>query len=197
MIFSLLSAYGAFWLFVILMVGTPGPANMLVMSAGAQYGFRAMLPFQAGLVSGKILLNIGVSFGLATFLAHYQNAHFFLALISASYMGYLALRGWNTVPDQDDDRPIMGFRAGLFVHPLNPKAWVMTSLAYSQFAVNFEGVFVQYALVPLSFAVAQIIFHSLWCLAGAILGKRLHHSQKLNRSLILLTLAVVIWALLQ
>lgn len=194
---TVLSIYGAFWFFVILMVSTPGPANMLVMSAGAQHGFRAMIPFQAGLVSGKILLNVAVSFGLASLLANNQNAYFMLALISASYMGYLALRGWNRKPVNEANKAIMGFRAGLFVHPLSPKAWVMSSLAYSQFASNFEGAFATYALVPLSFAVAQIVFHSLWCWAGAILGKQMNESQILNRGLILLTLAVVIWALFQ
>ena len=194
---SLLSVYGAFWLFVILMVSTPGPANLLAMASGAQHGFSAMIPFQAGLVSGKFLLNIGISFGLATLLANNQQAYFILALISASYMGYLALRGWNKQPSTAAKKAILGFRAGLFVHPLNPKAWVMSSLAYSQFASGFEGAFAKYALVPLSFAVVQIIFHSLWCFAGAVLGQKMNESQTLNRALILLTLAVVIWALFQ
>ena len=194
---SLLSIYGAFWLFVIFMVSTPGPANMLLMAAGAQNGFRAMFPFQAGLVCGKIILNIAIGLGLMTLLAHNETAYFVLALISAAYMAYLALRGWHNSPAQEAGQAIMGFRAGLFVHPLSPKAWVMSSLAYSQFAINFDDGFASYVIVPLSFAVAQIIFHSLWCWSGAVLGKKIHNSQTLNRGLILLTLAVVIWALFQ
>ena len=194
---SLLSIYGAFWLFVIFMVSTPGPANMLLMAAGAQNGFRPMIPFQAGLVCGKIILNIAIGLGLMTLLANNETAYFMLALISAAYMAYLALRGWNKQPAQESGQAIMGFRAGLFVHPLSPKAWVMSSLAYSQFAINFEGGFASYVIVPLSFAIVQIIFHSLWCWSGALLGKKVHDSQRLNRGLILLTLAVVIWALFQ
>ena len=36
----MLDSYGALWLFIVLMVSTPGPANLLIMTAGAQQGFE-------------------------------------------------------------------------------------------------------------------------------------------------------------
>ena len=50
------------------MVGTPGPANLLIMSAGAQYGFRDCLPFGLGLIAGKLMLNLAMAIGLGTLL---------------------------------------------------------------------------------------------------------------------------------
>lgn len=35
------------WGFIVVMVATPGPANLLLMSAGAQQGFLRTLPFIA------------------------------------------------------------------------------------------------------------------------------------------------------
>ena len=39
------------WAFIILMVGTPGPANLLAMSAGSQFGFYKCLKIRLKVVS--------------------------------------------------------------------------------------------------------------------------------------------------
>ena len=52
------------WGFIVVMVATPGPANLLLMSAGAQQGFLRTLPFIGGLVVGKLLLNLALALGL-------------------------------------------------------------------------------------------------------------------------------------
>ncbi len=55
--------YFPLWGFIILMVSTPGPANLLLMSAGAQRGFQRTLPFLSGLVMGKLALNVAMALG--------------------------------------------------------------------------------------------------------------------------------------
>ena len=50
------------WAFIILMVGTPGPANLLAMSVGARYGFLKCVSFNIGLTLGKVFLNFGHGF---------------------------------------------------------------------------------------------------------------------------------------
>ena len=59
-------AFFSLLVFVLLMVGTPGPANMLAMIGGARLGLRECLGFIAGLTVGKIGVNVlfGVGFGL-------------------------------------------------------------------------------------------------------------------------------------
>lgn len=184
------------WAFIALMVGTPGPANLLVMSAGAQVGLRASLPFVLGLIGGKLLLNLAMVFGLGALLARYPMLGSIFAWVSAGYMSWLALRGWYAQLSSEQAPTALGMRQGLLVHPLNPKAWVMTTLAFSQFGTDLDDVFQRYALIPLSFAMAQLVFHSAWCAAGAMLRTTLGSSMVLNRSLILLTIATVVWALL-
>ena len=39
-----MDAYLALWAFIVAMVATPGPANMLLMTAGAQQGYVRTLP---------------------------------------------------------------------------------------------------------------------------------------------------------
>ena len=50
----------------------------------------------------------------------------------------------------------------------------MASLAYTQFIANLDTDFEKYALAPLSFLIAQLIFHGVWCWAAAML--KTHYS---------------------
>jgi threonine/homoserine/homoserine lactone efflux protein len=72
----------------------------------------------------------------------------------------------------------------------------MVLLAFSEFLPPTPSMFEQYLLIPLSFAVAQLVFHSLWCLAGVLLQRAVGASALLNRSLSVLTVGVVVWAVL-
>ena len=49
-------AAASFLVFAASQVGTPGPANMALLATGARYGFRAALPFVAGVALGKQLV---------------------------------------------------------------------------------------------------------------------------------------------
>ena len=51
------------FMFVVVMVGTPGPANMVLMTAGASFGFSRAIPFLCGVTCGKLLLNLMMDFG--------------------------------------------------------------------------------------------------------------------------------------
>ena len=137
------------------MVGTPGPANLLVMSAGAQHGYRTCLPFMFGLIGGKLLLNIAMVLGLLSLIGIYPVLAQLFTYASAIYMTWLALQGWDVGPSVDSAAARPSFRQGLWVHPLNPKAWVMSTLAFSQFGAGYEEPWQRYVVIPLSFAVAQ------------------------------------------
>ena len=61
------------WAFIILMVGTPGPANLLAMSVGARYGFLKCVSFNIGLTLGKVFLNLAMGFGLGVLLVNFTT----------------------------------------------------------------------------------------------------------------------------
>lgn len=176
------------------MVGTPGPANILLMSAGTQLGFVRLIPFLIGLITGKLLLNISISFGLATALIFSPVFMHLLATVSAIYMISLAVRGWNPRLGNDSTERVFGYFAGLILHPISPKTWMMATLAFTQFSVNFDTNFDRYFLVPISFLIAQCVFHTLWCTAGVILKKKFSESVLLSRFFIILTISIVLWA---
>jgi len=182
------------------MVGTPGPANLIVMLAGVRQGLRHCIGFIFGLIVGKIALNLVIGFGFGVVLAEAQVWQMLLSYVSAGYMIWLALKSWpasdakikNAEPAADHFR----FRNGLFVHPLNPKAWVMCILAWGKFAPSLGDFSVQLLVVILTFAICQLCLHSLWCWLGTIIGKSLRNNVWLTRAIIISTVVIVLIAVL-
>mgnify|MGYP001445694622 FL=1 len=82
--------------FMILMVGTPGPANLLLALGGIQVGFKQCIGFIIGLICGKMALNIFIGFGFNTILINSPILHETFKYLSAAYMFWLAIRSWNT-----------------------------------------------------------------------------------------------------
>jgi len=191
---NLIKDFFPLWIFIILMVSTPGPANLLIMSSGTQNGFIKSIPFTLGVISGKILLNISLSLGLGIILFEYNIISNILSYICLTYMVWLALKGWNNHKNLDGDNKVMKYKDGILVHPLSPKAWAMCLIAYSEFTANFQGFFQMFLLIPISFLIAQLIFHNAWCFAGSILKKTIGTNSILNRTLIISTILIVVWA---
>ena len=193
-------AFFALLAFVVFMVGTPGPANLILMLAGFRQGLRQSVGFILGLIVGKIVLNLVIGFGFGIALAEAPVWQMLLSYVSAGYMIWLALKSWpasdakteNAEPAEDHFR----FRNGLFVHPLNPKAWVMCILAWGKFAPALGDFSVQLLVVILTFAICQLCLHSLWCWLGTIMGKSLRNNVLLTRAMIISTVIIVLIAVL-
>ncbi|MGA1022451.1 MAG: LysE family translocator [Candidatus Puniceispirillaceae bacterium] len=195
-----MTAYLALLGFIAFMVGTPGPANLVAMLAGVTQGLRGCTGFIAGLIVGKIGLNLFIGFGFGVVLAADPVLQTAFSYASASYMIWLAVRSWprsvNPARNQHHNPAVkFRFRDGVIVHPLNPKAWVMVVLAWGHFAPALGDFSLQLPVVMLSFALCQLVFHSLWCALGAYLGKSFAYSQRLAKLMILLTILVVLAAL--
>ena len=59
-------------LFAISMVATPGPANMILLSAGSQFGFKKSVPFVIGIILSKQIIIWPIGLGILTFLNYFQ-----------------------------------------------------------------------------------------------------------------------------
>ena len=186
--------------FVALMVGTPGPANLIVILAGVRRGLRQCIGFILGLIVGKIALNLFIGFGFGLVLAEAPVWQMLFSYVSAGYVIWLALKSWpatdadagNAEPAQDH----FSFRNGLLVHPLNPKAWVMCVLVWGEFAPALGDFSVQLPVVILTFAICQLCLHSLWCWLGTIMGRSLCNNVRLTRAMIISTVIIVFIAVL-
>ena len=164
----------SFAAFAFSQVATPGPANMAMLATGARYGFRAALPFVAGVVLGKQLIIWPIGFGLMSLADQLPLLFVLLKYLSAAYIIWLAWRVANMrLSVNKDTANAPGFAAGLWVHPLNPKAWVMIVAGFTNFVDPGTAKLTATAIIALSLMFIQIICHPVWTFFGDRIAKLL------------------------
>tara|TARA_X000000950_G_scaffold115858_1_gene145466 strand:+ start:11613 stop:12200 length:588 start_codon:yes stop_codon:yes gene_type:complete len=153
-------------------VATPGPANMAMLATGARFGFRAALPFVAGVILGKQLIIWPIGYGIMEVASQIPILFEILKFLSALYIIWLAWRVANmrlSSGEPSVDAP--GFRSGLLVHPLNPKAWAMILVGFTNFVESDTTTFFATLYIAASLLIIQIICHPIWTLFGDRIAK--------------------------
>lgn len=180
-------------------VATPGPANMALMATGARYGFRAALPFVAGVVLGKQLIIWPIGFGLMALADQISGLFTVLKYLSAAYIIWLA---WKVAHMRLGEREAAGrapgFLMGLWVHPLNPKAWAMIVTGFTNFAGAATPTLQATATIAICLLACQLVFHPIWTLGGDRIAKAVAGRAAeayLMRTLAALTVASVLYVL--
>jgi threonine/homoserine/homoserine lactone efflux protein len=191
----------SFTAFAFSQVGTPGPANMAMMATGARYGFRAALPFVGGVLLGKQLIIWPIGFGLMELAAQVPVVFLLLKYISATYIIWLAWRVANMrLSTNRSDIAVPGFIAGLWVHPLNPKAWAMIVTGFTNFVGPGTSTSAATATIAGCLFFTQLICHPIWTyfgdrIARVVAGKPAE--RYLMWVLAILTVSFVAYALLK
>ncbi|MEP5730910.1 MAG: LysE family translocator [Sulfitobacter sp.] len=186
-------------IFAATQIGTPGPANLTLMATGARYGFRAVLPFVAGVVLGKQLIIWPIGFGLMELSDRAPWVFEILKYFSAAYIIWLAWKVANLRLGQGreiGDAP--GFKAGLVVHPLNPKAWAMIIGSFTAFATPGTPGLIATATIAAVLLACQCVMHPIWALAGDAIARTVAGTSAepyLMWTLAVLTVASVLFVL--
>lgn len=160
-------AVGSFLVFAASQVGTPGPANMALMTTGARFGLRRALPFVAGVALGKQLVIWPMGFGLLALAASAPLVFGALKWASAAYIIWLAWRvAAMRLSPGTAEGAAPGFGAGLIVHPLNPKAWAMITAGFTQFVEPGTPALQATLAIAICLFACQAVFHPLWTFGG-------------------------------
>lgn len=123
---------------------TPGPNNTLVASSGATYGFRASLPYNAGIGIGTaVIMFIVAAFG-ASFISN-PTVETILKWTGIAYLLWLAFKIASAKPKMAGDdtengtRPLT-FLQGIGFQFINPKIWIMISGAVVTYGTSVKGL---------------------------------------------------------
>lgn len=153
-------------------IATPGPANMAMMGTGARFGFRAALPFVAGVILGKQLIIWPIGFGLMGFLSRSPFLFETLKWLSTAYILWLAWKVANLrLSAVSESGQVPGFLHGLAVHPLNPKAWAMITTSFTTFVSPGTSALQATLLVAICLFTVQLVLHPVWTFAGEAIAR--------------------------
>ena len=165
-----------FWglfLFACSMVASPGPANMVLLTAGSQFGLKKSQPFVFGIIFSKQLIIWPIGFGILSIFNLFPNLIIFFKIISCCYILFLAWKILNfRIKPKSDFLVAPSFFHGLPVHPTNPKAWAMVSVSFANYTWISNNPFISTLVVALTFFFIQLIFHNLWCYSGHQLRRK-------------------------
>ncbi|WP_257458102.1 LysE family translocator [Archangium lipolyticum] len=117
---------------------TPGPVNVVALSAGARHGLRASLRHVFGATLGFTLLLLAIGLGLHEAFMTWPWLASSLRLAGVVYLLYLTWKLWSDDGQlggaNDDTRP--GYWSGALMQWLNPKAWLACVAGMGAFAAG-------------------------------------------------------------
>lgn len=168
-------------LFIIAMVATPGPNNLMLMASGANFGFRRTVPHILGISFGCQVLLLSIALGLGQLFTLYPQAMIILKVLGATFLVYLA---WLLVrPARKsqqvgrDAQPLSFWQATLFQW-VNPKAWMMGVTAIATYS-NPSQFMTSAAVIALLFLILGAPLISAWAYGGYALKFWLQQGRRL------------------
>jgi threonine/homoserine/homoserine lactone efflux protein len=168
---------------------SPGPVNVVALTAGAQYGLTASMRHVTGATVGFTLLLLLTGLGLHEFLSHWPHLAKLIQWAGVAFLLFMAYK-----LAVDDGR--LGTKAaakgpsmlsGAAMQWLNPKAWLASIAGMGAYAANGDSLLVwQFAVIYFAICYGSI---ACWAYAGSYLRQYLSTPkwvQLFNRSMALL-----------
>ena len=189
MTYDLLTALAAFAFVTSI---TPGPNNLMLMTSGANFGFRRTIPHMLGVGLGFVIMVILVGAGLVSVFDAYPVSYTVLKVFSVAYLLYLAWKiAGASAPDEAgrSASPMTFLQAALFQW-VNPKAWAMALTAVTVYAPSQSLAAI--GLVALVFGLVNLPSVGSWTILGQQMRRFLTNPLRLrvfNISMALLLVA--------
>ncbi|WP_439878470.1 LysE family translocator [Pseudomonas prosekii] len=179
---------------------TPGPVNIVALSSGARYGFRASQRHVAGATLGFVLLLVLMGLGLHELLEIWPGLTQVVQWAGVAFLLFMAfkLASDNGQVNAKDSGRAPSMLYGALMQWLNPKAWLACVAGMGAFVANGEARLIwQFAAVYLVICYVSV---GCWVYAGTFLRGYLNNPAGMrlfNRSMALLlagSAAYLLWA---
>jgi len=177
---------------------SPGPVNVVALSAAAQHGLAASMRHVTGATVGFTVLLLLIGLGLHELLARFPDL---IAIVKWAGVGFLLYMAYKLAVDDGQlgaDKPARGpsFAYGAAMQWLNPKAWLASLAGMGAYAADGDGrLIAQFA--AMYFVICYLSIAS-WACAGTFLRKYLQQPQRMrffNRVLAALLAASALYLL--
>ncbi len=179
---------------------SPGPGNMFFAANGARFGFRSTIPATIGYHIATWILTAAIGFGFIAALDKFPNVFFVLKIAGSLYVLWISWKLFRSgILEGDNAAKPATFVDGIVLLILNPKAYVIIALMFTQFLNQSEfGTHLAVVLITTIFTFNNFIAFSVWTLIGnKIAGyfRTPESAQKLNMLFGGILAAVGVWML--
>ncbi|WP_339389808.1 LysE family translocator, partial [Vibrio neptunius] len=143
----------------------PGPNNIMLMTSGANVGYKRTLPHMSGVAFGFAFMVMLVGIGLTGIFEAYPVTHQILKYVSLTYLGYLAIKIAlsGKAKDVENFKP-MTFLAAASFQWVNPKGWSMALSSVTLYSNG--GGWLELSIIASTFLLVNFPSGSFWIIAG-------------------------------
>ena len=159
---------------------SPGPNNIMCVSAGNRYGISKTIPFIFGLNIPILFYAIATGFGMGIITEKYPQTIDALKYAGGVYVFYLGLKILNSHLRAKNEKSDIEFKDGLIISSLNAKSITVILLMYSQFPPASTNMFIQTFTLSIALVALCIVGHFGWATIGHISSKLLVSSKALK-----------------
>lgn len=178
---------------------SPGPVNIVALSAGAQHGFRASMRHVTGATVGFTCLLVLTGLGLHELLAQMPAL---AKAIQVAGVAFLLFMAWKLAMDNGVLKVAASGKGpslmvGAAMQWLNPKAWLASVAGMGAFAASGDPALV-WQFAAIYFAICYLSI-ACWAYAGTFLHRHLNDPKGMrmfNRMMAFLLAASAIYLLL-
>ncbi|MEK0364107.1 LysE family translocator [Pseudomonas sp. CBC3] len=154
---------------------SPGPVNIVALSAGAQFGLRQAMRHVSGATIGFTLLLLLIGLGLSELLLRWPWLTQSIRLAGVAFLLYMAFRLAIDDGSLDADKPAVrpSMLYGAAMQWLNPKAWLASVAGMGLFAAAGDAPSVwRFAAIYFVICYASL---ACWAYAGTFLQHYLNN----------------------
>lgn len=186
-------------LFLFPLAYSPGPGNMFFAANGAR--FWSTMPSNIGYHIATWVVTVAIGFGFSAALESYPNVFYALKIAGSLYVLWIAWKLFRSgALEGDETAKPASFYDGVILLILNPKAYIIIALMFSQFLGQSEGEKLFAVLVIATiFTINNLIAFAIWTAVGDKIASRFRSedgAKKLNMLFGVVLAAVAVWMLL-
>ena len=185
-------------LFLFPLAYSPGPGNLFFAANGARFGLRSTVPATTGYHTATWLVTVAIGLGFAVAIEQYPEALTVVKALGSLYVLWLAWKLFRSGMLRTDQEPtVAGFRDGVVLLVLNPKAYVIIAAMFAQFleaGTGDQAVLVLW--IATVFTLNNLIAFTTWTLVGdrlAALFRNESSAQVMNLGFGTLLAVVAVW----
>ncbi len=176
-----IEVWGIYVATVLVLMSTPGPSQLLMLSNSIKNGFRRSVFTALGDLTANFLQMLAAGLGLAVLIA---SSLYALTIIKWLGVVYLIWLGWqmirkavagNTVGEVPEKEASLGslWLQGLMTSAANPKAVVFFAALFPQFISSDAQFWPQFAILSATYIAIDACFLSAYGLGASWVARKL------------------------
>jgi len=168
---------------VLVLMCTPGPSQLLMLSNSMANGFQRSLATAAGDLTANVLQMLAAGVGLGAIILATENAFLLIKWLGVAYLvwmgiGKIRTAGEGTLIEASPTSIGALWLQGFVTSASNPKAVIFFAALFPQF-IRSEGVFwTQFVILSATYVVIDGVFLTIYGAGAARIAKRMSVSAK-------------------